>query len=225
MLVDKGNHRHFMAKEIAEQPEVIGPRSRLIMWTSRERASACRRSCPSISRCWTASPSLPAAPHLMLVCRQILVRARGAAAHRSRYRLRIPLPSEAPLPKNGSPSSCLSPARRRTRWPHCAIAARARASTRSPSSTCRNRPSRAKAKSSSAPMPARRSASPRPRRSLPAHRSGLPCHLAGKLRGTISRDQEKELVGALIEAPRHMAEILKDEKKHRRGWRAWWQAP
>jgi len=24
MLVDKGNHRHFMAKEIAEQPEVIG---------------------------------------------------------------------------------------------------------------------------------------------------------------------------------------------------------
>jgi len=24
LLVDKGNHRHFMAKEIAEQPEVIG---------------------------------------------------------------------------------------------------------------------------------------------------------------------------------------------------------
>ena len=24
MLVDKGNHRHFMAKEIAEQPEVVG---------------------------------------------------------------------------------------------------------------------------------------------------------------------------------------------------------
>ena len=36
--------------------------------------------------------------------------------------------------------------------------------------------------------------------------------LAGKLRGTISREQEKELVGALIEAPRHITEILKDEK-------------
>jgi len=36
--------------------------------------------------------------------------------------------------------------------------------------------------------------------------------LAGKLRGTITREQEKELIGALIEAPRHMSEILKDEK-------------
>ena len=24
LLVDKGNHRHFMAKEILEQPEVVG---------------------------------------------------------------------------------------------------------------------------------------------------------------------------------------------------------
>ena len=24
MLIDKGNHRHFMAKEIHEQPEVVG---------------------------------------------------------------------------------------------------------------------------------------------------------------------------------------------------------
>ena len=24
LLVDKGNHRHFMAKEIHEQPEVVG---------------------------------------------------------------------------------------------------------------------------------------------------------------------------------------------------------
>ncbi|MCB1433500.1 MAG: isomerizing glutamine--fructose-6-phosphate transaminase, partial [Alphaproteobacteria bacterium] len=36
--------------------------------------------------------------------------------------------------------------------------------------------------------------------------------LAGKVRGTINRDQERELIGALIEAPRHMSEILKDEK-------------
>ena len=24
MMMDKGNHRHFMAKEIEEQPEVVG---------------------------------------------------------------------------------------------------------------------------------------------------------------------------------------------------------
>jgi glucosamine--fructose-6-phosphate aminotransferase (isomerizing) len=35
---------------------------------------------------------------------------------------------------------------------------------------------------------------------------------AGKARGAISREQERELIGALIEAPRHMTEILKDEK-------------
>jgi glutamine---fructose-6-phosphate transaminase (isomerizing) len=36
--------------------------------------------------------------------------------------------------------------------------------------------------------------------------------LAGKIRGTITAEQEKELVGALIMAPRYMSEILKDEK-------------
>jgi glutamine---fructose-6-phosphate transaminase (isomerizing) len=36
--------------------------------------------------------------------------------------------------------------------------------------------------------------------------------LAGKLRGTLTPAQEKEYVGALIEAPRHMTEILKEEK-------------
>jgi len=36
--------------------------------------------------------------------------------------------------------------------------------------------------------------------------------LAGKLRGTLTPEQERELVGALIMAPRHMSEILKDEK-------------
>jgi len=34
--IDKGNHRHFMAKEIAEQPEVVGrtprPLSRYGRW-------------------------------------------------------------------------------------------------------------------------------------------------------------------------------------------------
>jgi glucosamine--fructose-6-phosphate aminotransferase (isomerizing) len=35
---------------------------------------------------------------------------------------------------------------------------------------------------------------------------------AAKARGTITREQERDLIGALIEAPRHMAEILKDEK-------------
>jgi glutamine---fructose-6-phosphate transaminase (isomerizing) len=35
---------------------------------------------------------------------------------------------------------------------------------------------------------------------------------AGRARGTVSPEKEHELVGALIEAPRHMSEILKQEK-------------
>ncbi len=44
MLVDKGNHRHFMAKEIEEQPEVIGHTlaSTSILLTAR---SGCLMTC------------------------------------------------------------------------------------------------------------------------------------------------------------------------------------
>jgi glutamine---fructose-6-phosphate transaminase (isomerizing) len=62
MLVDKGNHRHYMAKEIAEQPEVVVThcRSTLILHPA---LCVCLRRCHLISRHWTASALLRAAQH------------------------------------------------------------------------------------------------------------------------------------------------------------------
>ena len=62
-LVDKGNYRHFMAKEIHEQPEVVGAHARPLHRFRRRRACGCPSSCPSTPQSLTrhhASP--PAAP-------------------------------------------------------------------------------------------------------------------------------------------------------------------
>ena len=48
-LVDKGNHRHFMAKEIHEQPEVVGHTLAHYLDMAGERVSCCRTSCRSTS--------------------------------------------------------------------------------------------------------------------------------------------------------------------------------
>ena len=49
-LVDKGNHRHFMAKEIHEQPEVVGHTLAHYLDMAAERVAAAGRRCRSISR-------------------------------------------------------------------------------------------------------------------------------------------------------------------------------
>jgi glucosamine--fructose-6-phosphate aminotransferase (isomerizing) len=90
-LVDKGNHHHFMAKEIHEQPEVVGHTlthyvdmatgvTRLPFETPFDWKNLSRLS---ISACGTA--------YLRRPDRQILVRALCAPAGRDRCRLRIPL--------------------------------------------------------------------------------------------------------------------------------------
>jgi glucosamine--fructose-6-phosphate aminotransferase (isomerizing) len=48
-LADKGNYRHFMAKEIHEQPEVVG-RTLAHYVNFAAGGSSCPSSCPSISR-------------------------------------------------------------------------------------------------------------------------------------------------------------------------------
>ena len=60
-LIGKGNYRHFMQKEIFEQPAVIGDTLRTFAEPGRRTASACP-SCRSTSPPCRGSPSSPAAP-------------------------------------------------------------------------------------------------------------------------------------------------------------------
>src|SRR6516225_9022480 len=75
LLIDKGNHRHFMAKEIHEQPEVVGHTLANYLDMASPRIDLSLRHCL-----------------LRRHGRTLLVRAVRASAGRGRYRLRIPLP-------------------------------------------------------------------------------------------------------------------------------------
>ncbi len=85
-LVDKGNHRHFMAKEIHEQPEVIGHTLAAYVDLASNRVDI-----PALPFDFAnAHPTLALGLRHRLLClprRQILVRALGEASRRCRYRL------------------------------------------------------------------------------------------------------------------------------------------
>ena len=90
LLVDKGNHRHFMAKEIYEQPEVVG--HTLAHYLD---FAAGRTALPAdFDVDFAARPAVDHRLRHRLLCRarrQILVRALRPPAGRHRYRLRVPL--------------------------------------------------------------------------------------------------------------------------------------
>lgn len=160
-LVDKANYRHFMAKEIHEQPEVVGHTLARYVDMASERVSLpvklpfdfndIRRI--NITACGTASYAGFVAKYWFERFARVPVEVDVASEFRYR---------EAPLQRAISPSSSRSRARPPTRWPRCATP-RPRACTRSPWSTCRPRPSRARARPCCRRWPAPRSASPRPR--------------------------------------------------------------
>ena len=143
-LVDKGNHRHFMAKEIHEQPEVVAHTLSHYLDMANERVvlpgklpfDFAKLDRISISACGTAF-------YAGLIAKYWFERYARIAG-RNRYRLRIPLPRGAAA--QGRPCD-LRVAIGRDRRHACvaALCARSRASTCSPSSTCSRRPSRAKA--------------------------------------------------------------------------------
>ena len=163
-LVDKANYRHFMAKEIHEQPEVVGHTLARYVDMAAERV-ALPVKLPfdfkdiqriSITACGTAS-------YAGYVAKYWFERFAPPAG-RTRCRLRIPLPRGAACARAISRSSSRSPARPPIRWPRCATPRR-RARIRSRSSTCRPRRSRARARPCCRRWPVPKSASPRPRRS------------------------------------------------------------
>jgi glutamine---fructose-6-phosphate transaminase (isomerizing) len=211
MLVDKGNHRHFMAKEIAEQPEVIGHTLAEYVDFS-ERAIRLPEKLAfdfkvldriTITACGTASYAGLTAKYWF----ERVARLPTEVDIASEFRYR-----EAPLPKNGLAivvSQSGETADTLAALRYCKSQGQhTLAIVNVPESTIARE----------SEMVFRTFAGPEigvaSTKAFTCQLTALACLaiLAGKVRGTITREQERELVGALIEAPRHMSEILKDEK-------------
>jgi glucosamine--fructose-6-phosphate aminotransferase (isomerizing) len=210
-MADKGKHRHFMAKEIAEQPEVIGH-------TLAEYADFAERAAKlppevkidfanldrlTITACGTAYLAGLVAKYWFE--RYARLPTEVDIASEFRYR-------EAPMPKKGA-AIVISQSGETA---DTLAALRYCKSQGQETLALVNVPGSTIAREAGAAI--RTYAGPE---IGVASTKAFTCQLtvlaalavaAGKARGAISREQERELIGALIEAPRHMAEILKDEK-------------
>ena len=163
-LVDKGNHRHFMAKEIHEQPEVISHTlANYVDFAAGSGATPAaavrfRQACP-------ASPSRPAAPPPTpgLVAKYWFERYARLPVEidiASEFRYR-----EAPLDAGGPGAVRVAVRRDGRHAGRAALLPGRRASTSFRSSMFASPPSRANRTPCFRPWPGLRSGSPRPRRS------------------------------------------------------------
>ncbi len=211
MLVDKGNHRHFMAKEIAEQPEVVGhtlaeyidfanctvrePKNMAFDFAKLDRVT--------ITACGTASYAGLVAKYWL----ERIARLPCDVDIASEFRYR-----EAPLEKNGlaivvSQSGETADTLAALRYSK-SQGQHTLAVVNVPESTIARE----------CEMVMRTYAGPE---IGVASTKAFTCQLAAlaaltllaaKQRGVLSPEREHELVGALLEAPRHMAEVLKQER-------------
>ena len=208
-IVDKGNHRHFMAKEIHEQPEVVGHTLAHYIDMSREEVRLPNLPFDfknldriTISACGTAFYAGLVAKYWFERFARITVDVDIASEFRYR---------DAPLSKNGlaifvsqSGETADTLASLRYAKDHDQYTL---SIVNVPSSTI-----------------ARESGSIMPTLAGPeigvASTKAFTCQLAalavlaigaGRARGHLSREDERKLVHALIEVPRHMAEALKLE--------------
>jgi glucosamine--fructose-6-phosphate aminotransferase (isomerizing) len=211
MMMDKGNHRHFMAKEIEEQPEVVGHTLAEYVDFSN-RTVKLPASLPfdfkaldrlTITACGTASYAGLVAKYWF----ERVARLPTEVDIASEFRYR-----EAPLTKDGL-SIVIS---------QSGETADTLASLRYSKSQGQhtlaivNVPESTIAREASIAL--RTYAGPEigvaSTKAFTCQLAALACLalLAAKQRGNLSPALEQELVGALIEAPRHMSEILKQEK-------------
>ncbi len=211
MMVDKGNHRHFMAKEIEEQPEVVGHTlaeyidfaTRTVRVPEKLPFDFAKLDRISITACGTASYAGLAAKYWF----EKVARLPTEVDIASEFRYR-----EAPMTKDGlaivisqsgETADTLAALRYSKSQGQHTIAV-----VNVPESTIARE----------AELVIRTYAGPEigvaSTKAFTCQLAALACLalLAGKLRGTLSPAQEKEYVTALIEAPRHMTEILKEEK-------------
>ena len=211
MMVDKGNHRHFMAKEIEEQPEVIGHTlaeyvdftERTVRVPEKLTFDFAALDRITITACGTASYAGLTAKYWF----ERIARLPTEVDIASEFRYR-----EAPLPRHGLAivvSQSGETADTLAALRYCKQQGQhTLAIVNVPESTIARE----------SEMVFRTFAGPEigvaSTKAFTCQLTALACLaiLAGKLRGTITAEQERELVGALIMAPRQMTEILKCEK-------------
>jgi glutamine---fructose-6-phosphate transaminase (isomerizing) len=211
MMMDKGNHKHFMAKEIEEQPEVVGHTlAEYVDFATRtvkvpEKLPFDFKSLDrlTITACGTASYAGLVAKYWF----ERIARLPTEVDIASEFRYR-----EAPLTRDGL-SIVIS---------QSGETADTLASLRYSKSQGQhtlalvNVPESTIAREASVAL--RTYAGPEigvaSTKAFTCQLAALACLalLAAKQRGNLSTALEQELVGALVEAPRHMSEILKQEK-------------
>jgi glutamine---fructose-6-phosphate transaminase (isomerizing) len=211
MMVDKGNHRHFMAKEIAEQPEVVGHTlaeyidfaTRTVRVPEKMPFDFAKLDRITITACGTSAYVGLAAKYWFEKVARLPVDVDVASEFRYR---------EAPMTKNGlaivisqsGETADTLAALRYSKAQNQHIVAVVNV----PESTIARE----------AEMVLRTYAGPEicvaSTKAFTCQLAVMACFalLAGKIRGTLTPAMEQELVSALIAAPRHMSDILKEEK-------------
>ncbi len=211
MLVDKGNHRHFMAKEIAEQPEVVGHTlaeyvdfsTRTIRVPEKLPFDFKTLDRITITACGTSAYVGLAAKYWFEKVARLPVDVDVASEFRYR---------EAPMTKNGL-AIVISQSGETA---DTLAALRYSKSQNQHTVAVVNVPESTIARE--AEMVLRTFAGPEicvaSTKAFTCQLAVLACFalLAGKIRGTLTKAMEEELVGALIAAPRFMTDILKEEK-------------
>ena len=119
-LIGKGNHRHFMLKEIYEQPAVIGD-TLLALFNPTTRSVHLAGAAVRSRRASSGSPSSPAAPSYHAGHgREILVRAASRACRSRSISPRNSATARRTCRRAGSRSSSRNRARPPIRWRRCA---------------------------------------------------------------------------------------------------------
>ena len=211
MMMDKGNHRHFMAKEIEEQPEVVGhtlaeyvdfstrtvkmPEKLPFEFTSLDRLT--------ITACGTASYAGLVAKYWFERIARLPTEVDIASEFRYREAPLTPNGLSIVISQSGETADTLASLRySKSQGQHTL------ALVNVPESTIARE----------ADVALRTFAGPEigvaSTKAFTCQLAALACLalLAAKQRGHLSTALEQELVGALVEAPRHMSEILKQEK-------------
>ncbi len=212
MMMDKGNHRHFMAKEIEEQPEVVGhtlaeyvdfstrtvrtPPGLAIDFNALDRLT--------ITACGTASYAGQVAKYWFERVARLPTEVDIASEFRYREAPLTPKGLSIVISQSGETADTLAALRYcKSQGQHTL------AIVNVPESTIAREAS----------MAMRTYAGPEigvaSTKAFTCQLTVLACLalLAAKQRGHLAPAMEQELVGALIEAPRHMSEILRQEKQ------------
>src|SRR5580700_5816085 len=212
MLIDKGNHRHFMAKEIYEQPEVVGHTLANYIDMSAERV-ALPMKLPfdfrklnriSIAACGTAYYAGMVAKYWFERFADLPVEVDIASEFRYRAAPLAPRNLAVFVSQSGETADTLASLRYAREHKQHVLSV-----VNVPTSTI--------ARESDILMPTLAG----PEIGV-ASTKAFTCQLAalaslaiaaGRARGVLKRDDERQLVHALIEVPRHMSEALALEPK------------